>query len=266
MYCDNCGKEHPETAMFCDDCGSDLSGDAGSDQPTAGTQGGDQYDQGGGHQQGGAPQQGGGQYNQGAGHQQGGTPQQGGGQYNQGGAPQQGGQGGGYQQGSAPQQGGQGGGYQQGGQGGGQYNQGPQYGGGAPQDTDGLTVRTEADKYLKKFATYNLVLGILTAFFGLIAIAITVFAGGMMMQSAMPTAASGVFGAAMAVVAVFVVVFAGLYFATWHFAKKRSAVAVYGMTGLLALGTLFNAITLNIIGFPIALLGAYWGYKSFDAV
>jgi FlaA1/EpsC-like NDP-sugar epimerase len=129
-----------------------------------------------------------------------------------------------------------------------------------------VTIRTDADKYLRKFALYNLVLGCLTAFFGLIAVAFSVFAGGMMMQSAMPTAASGMFGAAMVAIAVFVLIFSGLYFATWHFAKKRSAVAVYGMTGLLGLATLFNAITFNIIAFPISLLGVYWGYKSFDAV
>jgi hypothetical protein len=240
MYCDNCGKEHPDTAMFCDDCGTELSGDGAgeageADQPTAGTQG-SQPTQGGqgNHQQG--------QYNQGA----------------------QGGQGG-YQQGGQ-------GGYQQGGQGGyqqgsNQYNQGGQYGGGAPQDTgSGLTVRTEADKYLKKFATYNLALGCLTAFFGLLALVFSLFAGGMMMQSAAPPEMSGVFGAAMTAIAVFIIVIAGLYFATWHFAKKRSAIAVYGMTGLLAIGTVLNAVTLNIIGFPISLLGAYWGYKSFDAV
>jgi hypothetical protein len=147
-----------------------------------------------------------------------------------------------------------------GGQGGHARNtQQPQHGGRGPTDSGTLVVRTEADKYLKRFAWFNLALAILSAFFGLLFVALGEVIRSM---AGVPTGMEALFGV------FYVIMFgiAALYLGVWYFARRRSAVAVYGGTVLYGIGTVLNAVSLNIIGFPITLLGLYWGYKSFDAV
>jgi hypothetical protein len=229
MYCQNCGAELLDGDQYCQGCGTPV-GDGGETAGTATGQGNDPTARTASHGTAG-----------GRSGQSRGTGQQ--------------------QYGQQPNAGGP-----QGGRGGGPRGQGPanrgghQHGGGhGAADSGTITVRTEADRYLKKYAILNLAMAILSAFVGLLFVAL-----GSALQSMAPLPPG--FDALLGVFYVIMFAIAALYAAVWYFAKRRSAAAVYGGTALYGIGTLLNAISLNIIAFPITLLGLYWGYKSFDAV
>jgi len=236
MYCQNCGAEILDGDQYCQGCGTPV-GNGGSGQGSGTGQG-----EGWGNQSGG--QVGAGGHGAGAGH---------------GGTTTQQGHGGGQQPTAGGQQPVAGGG--QAGHGGPRQSTqgGHQHDGHGTAESGTLTVRTEADRYLKKYALLNLAMAILSAFFGLLFVAL-----GGALQSMTPLPPE--FDALLGVLYVIMFAIAALYAAVWYFAKRRSAVAVYGGTVLYGLGTVLNAISLNVIAFPITLLGVYWGYKSFDAV
>lgn len=227
MYCQHCGAEITTDDRYCQGCGAELGDSVGAGD-ASGSAGGETHERTG--------EGSGGQY----------QPRQAvsGTQYQRGPGTRGGrDQGGAHVQGRVQQEARQSGGH-------------PSHGG----RSGTLVVRTKADKYLRRFSRFNLGLAIFAAFFGVLALLLQDFVEST--AGAPPAEVAALFGF------VYVLLFglALLYAAIWYFAKRRSTIAVYGATAMFAIGTVVNAATFNLLAFPVSLLGAYWGYRSFGAV